>query len=118
VQQKIYWCESDEVRGNWRRLYKKELHEVYFWSNILLIFSRRMRWAGHVVGMVERRVACRVLVERPEEMRPLGKRKNRLEVNNKMDLYEVGRDVDCTDLDQDRNRSRAFVNLVINLPVL
>jgi len=76
-----------------------------------------MRWAGHVVGMVERRVACRVLVERPEEMRPLGKRKIRLEVNSKMDLYEVGRDVDCTDLDQDRNRSRAFVNLVIKLPV-
>jgi hypothetical protein len=59
---------------------------MYFSSDILLIFSRRMRCAGNVSCMGERRVACRVLVERPEERRPLGRRKLKLEDNIKMDL--------------------------------
>jgi len=41
-----------------------------------------------------------------------------LEGNTKMDLSEVRRGVDWIDLDQDRNRWRAFVNLDVNLPVL
>jgi hypothetical protein len=32
----------------------------------------RMRWAGHVANMGERRVVDRVLVEKPEGKRPLG----------------------------------------------
>ena len=59
-----------------------------------------------------------ILVKRPEERRPLGKRKSRLEGYNKMDLSEVRRAEVCIDLDQDRNRRRAFVNLEKNLPVL
>jgi hypothetical protein len=82
-------------------------------GDLLVEKDRRGMW--HVW---ERRVAYRVLVERPEERRPLGKRKSRLEGNNKMDLSEVRRGVDCIDLDQDRDRWRAFVNLEINLPVL
>ena len=57
-----------------------------FSSDILLIFSRRMRWAGHVALFGDRRVARRVLVERPGERRPFGRRNLRLENNNKMDL--------------------------------
>jgi hypothetical protein len=38
----------DKVREDWRRLHNEELHDIYFSSDILLIFSRRMRWAGHV----------------------------------------------------------------------
>jgi hypothetical protein len=51
-------------------------------------------------------------------MRPLGKRKGRLEVNTKMDLEEVRISVDCIDLGQCRNWWPAFVNLEINFPVL
>jgi len=36
--------------------------------------------------MGDRRGAYRVLVERPEERRPLGKRKSRLEGNTKIEL--------------------------------
>jgi hypothetical protein len=73
-------------KGDWRRLHNEELQDIYFSSDILLIFSRRMRWAGHVARMGDRRVAYRVLVERPEERRPLGRWKLRLEDNTKMDL--------------------------------
>ena len=39
--------------------------------------------------MAERRVAYRVLLGRPEEMRPLGRARRRWEDNVKMDLEEV-----------------------------
>jgi len=39
---------------------------------ITLIKSRRMRWAGHVARMGERRGVYRVLVGTPERKRPLG----------------------------------------------
>jgi hypothetical protein len=37
-----------------------------------VIKSRRMRWTGHVALMGDRRIACRVLVGRPDGKRPLG----------------------------------------------
>ena len=52
--------------------------------------SRRMRWAGHVAGMGERRGVCRVLVGKPEGKRPPGRLRRRWEDNIKMDLQEVG----------------------------
>jgi hypothetical protein len=57
---------------------------------IRVIKSRIMRWAGHVVRMVEGRCAYRILVERPEGRRPLGRSRHRWENNLKMDLQEVG----------------------------
>jgi hypothetical protein len=57
-----------------------------------MIKSRRMRWAGHVARMGEGRGAYRVLVERPEGKRPLGRPSRRWEDNIKMDLGEIGID--------------------------
>ena len=63
----------DEVTGDWRKLHNEELNDLYCSPNIFrMIKSRRMRWAGHVAPMVERRGAYRVLVEKPEGKRPLG----------------------------------------------
>ena len=60
-------------------------------TNIVrLIKSRRMRWAGHVVRMVEGRLVHKVLVGKPEGKRPLGRPRRRWEDTIKMDL-EVGR---------------------------
>ena len=39
--------------------------------------SRRMRWAGHVAGMGERRGVYMVLVGKPEAKRPLGRPRHR-----------------------------------------
>jgi hypothetical protein len=60
---------------------------------VTLLFSSsvfRLRWAGHVARMGERRDACRALVGKPEEMRPLGRPRRRWEDNIKIDLREVG----------------------------
>jgi hypothetical protein len=52
--------------------------------------SRRLRWAGHVARMDEKRNAYRILVGKPERMRPLGRRKYWWVDNIKIDLRENG----------------------------
>jgi hypothetical protein len=44
---------------------------------VLVVKSRRMRWAGYVARMWERRVVNRVLVGKPEGKRPMGRPKRR-----------------------------------------
>jgi hypothetical protein len=51
---------------------------------------RRMRRAGHVARMVEKRNAYRIFVGKPEEKTPLGKPTHTCEDNIKMDLREIG----------------------------
>ena len=65
---KIFGSRRDEVM-EWRRqgLHRKKLYALYFSPNIIrVIKSRRVRWAGHVARMVERRGAYRVLVGKLE----------------------------------------------------
>jgi hypothetical protein len=88
---------------------------IYF---IISNKPRRMRWAGHVARMGEKRNAYRLLVEKPEGKRPLGRTIRRWVDNIRMDLGEVEwGDVDWIGLAQDRNRWRAHVNSVLNLRV-
>jgi hypothetical protein len=87
-----------------------------FYCIIRIIKSRRMRWAGHVARMVEKRIAYRLLVGKPEGKRPLGRPRRRWVDNSRMDLGEVGwGDMDWIDLAKDRNRWRAVVNSLLNL---
>jgi hypothetical protein len=84
----------------------------------VIIKLRRMRWAGHVARMREKRNAYRLLVGKPEGKRPLGRPRRRWMDNIRMALGEVGwSDVDWIGLAQDRNRWRALVNSVLNLRV-
>ena len=56
VLRRIFGPRRDEVTGEWRRLLNEELNNLYSSPNILLLIkSRRMRWAGHVARMVEER---------------------------------------------------------------
>jgi hypothetical protein len=60
----------------------------------------------------------RVLVGKPEGMRPLGRPSCRWEDNNKIDLQKVGcGSMDQIELAQDRDRWQALVNAVTNLLV-
>ena len=54
-----------------------------------MIKSRRMRWAGHVARMGERRGVYTVLMGKPKGRRPLGSPRRRWEDNIKMDLQQV-----------------------------
>jgi hypothetical protein len=65
--------------------------------------------------MGEKRSAYRILVGRPEGRRPLGRPRRRWEDNIKMDLQELGWEMDWIELAQDRDRWRALVNAVMKL---
>jgi hypothetical protein len=49
----------------------------------------RMRWAGHVARMGEKRNTYRLLVGKPEGRRPLGRPRRRRVDNLRMHLVEV-----------------------------
>jgi hypothetical protein len=67
VLRRIFGPKRDEVTGGWRKLHNEELHNLYSSPSIIRIMkSRRMRWAGHVARMGEKRNACRILVGKPE----------------------------------------------------
>ena len=95
----------DEVPGQWRKLYNEELNDLYSSPNIVWVIKSRMRWAGNVARMGEKRDVYRILVGKPEEKRPLGRLMHRWEDNLNMDLQEVGYwGMDWIDLAQDRDR--------------
>jgi hypothetical protein len=51
------------VKGGWRELHKEELRYLYSSPNIIRIIRwRRIRWAGHLALMGEKRNACRLLL--------------------------------------------------------
>jgi hypothetical protein len=63
-----------------RRKLRNELRGLYSSPNIVMVIkSRRMRWAGHVARMGEGRVVYRILVWRPEGKRPLRRSRRRWE---------------------------------------
>jgi hypothetical protein len=55
-------------------------------QELTLVINVKMRWAGHVARMGERRGAYRALVGKPEGRRPLGGPRRRWEDNIKMHL--------------------------------
>jgi hypothetical protein len=113
---RMFGSKRDEVTGECRKLHNEELHNSYSSQSIIrMMKSRRMRWAGHVVRMVEKRNACRLLVGKPEGKRAVGRPRYRWVHNIKMDFGEIGwGGVDWIGLAQDRDKCRALVNLVLN----
>ena len=87
----IFGHKRDEVTEKWRKLHNEELNDLYCSPSIFrVIKSRRMRWAGHVERMGERRGIGRVLDGRSEGKRPFGRPRCRWEDNIGRDLQEVG----------------------------
>jgi hypothetical protein len=90
VLRRIFGLKRDEVIGGWRKLHNEELHNFYCSPSILrIIRSRRMRWAGHVARMGEKRNAYRILVGKPEGKRPLRRPIWRWEDDVRMDVREI-----------------------------
>jgi hypothetical protein len=60
VLRRVFGPKRDEVTGEWRKLHNEKLHDLYTSPIIIrIIKSRRMRWAGHVARMGEKRNAYR-----------------------------------------------------------
>jgi hypothetical protein len=56
------------VTGGWRKLHNEELHNLKFSPSIIgMIKSRRIRWAGYVARIGEKRNTCKILVGKPKE---------------------------------------------------
>ena len=75
---------------------------LFYPSNIFrMIKSRRIRWAGRVARMGERRGVYRTLFGKPERKKTLEKHRRRWEYNIKMNLKKTGCDgVDMINLTQ------------------
>jgi hypothetical protein len=66
VLRRIFGPKRDGVTGGWRKLHNEELHNLYSSLNIIgIIKSRRMKWAGHVARMGEKRNVYKLLVGKP-----------------------------------------------------
>jgi hypothetical protein len=90
VLRRIFGPKRDEVTCEWRKVHKKELHDLYSSPSIIrIIKSRRMSWAGHVARM-EKRNTYRLLVGKPEGKRPLGRPRRKWVDNIRIDLGKVG----------------------------
>ena len=58
VLRRIFGLKRDEVTGEWRKLHNEEINDLYTSPNVVrMIKQKRMRRAGHVARMGERREA-------------------------------------------------------------
>jgi hypothetical protein len=90
MTRKIFGPKRNEMIGGWKMLHNVELRDLYSSLSIIrMIKSRRMRLAGHVTGMGEKRNACRLLVGKPEGKISVGRPRRRWVVNIKMDLRDI-----------------------------
>ena len=89
VLRRIFGPRRDGVTGEWRKLHHEELNDLYSSPNIVRVIKLRIRRAGHVARIWQRRGVYRVLVGKPEGKRPLGRPRRRWEDNIKMNLQEV-----------------------------
>jgi hypothetical protein len=73
VLRRMFGPKRDEVTGGRRKLHE-DLHNLYSSPSIIRVTkSRRIRWAGHVARMGEKRNAYKILVGKPEGKRPPGR---------------------------------------------
>jgi hypothetical protein len=126
----IFLPKRDELTGDWKKLHNEKLRNLYSSPNLIrMTKSRRMRWAGHVARMGETRNAYRILMEKPEGKRSLGRSRRRWVDNIKMALgptqahnpwvpgaVSQGRDVKLS-TDLDLAPTSSLVELYLHTPI-
>jgi hypothetical protein len=114
VLRRIFGPKREEVEGDWRRLHNEELHNFYASPRC----SSRGEWTGHVASIGRDEKCIKMLFEKPEGKRPLGRHRRRWENSIRMSLREIGWEgVDWIHLAQDKDQWRALVNAILNLRV-
>jgi hypothetical protein len=111
VLRRIFGPEREED-GSWRELYNDELHSLYSSPNIVMVIkSRRMRWAVHLARMGRGEVFTGFWLG--------GDHWEELGVGGRItDVREMGTDgANWVRLVRDRVSCRAFVSTVMNLQV-
>jgi hypothetical protein len=62
VSRKIFGPKRDGMTGGWRQLHNEELHNLCSSPSIITILKTiRVRWAGHVAQIGEKKTAHRLL---------------------------------------------------------
>ena len=85
VLRRIFGPMTDDLTGEWGKLHNEELNDLYPSPNIVWVIKpRRMRWAGHVASMGEKRGVYRILVGKLGGKRPFGRIRLRWEDNINM----------------------------------
>jgi hypothetical protein len=78
VLRRVFGPKRDDVTAGCRKLHNEGLHNVYSPPSIIkMVKSRRMRWAGHILRMGEKRNVYRILLRKPDRRRPLGRQRRR-----------------------------------------
>jgi len=90
VLRKMFGSMRDEVIRETSRLHNEEFYNLYSLPNIIrLIKSRRIKWAGHVACVRNRRGAYRIFMGKPDGRRPRERPWLRWYSNIETDLQEV-----------------------------
>jgi hypothetical protein len=87
----------------------EELKDLYSSNIVRVINSRRMRWAGHVARMGERRGVYRVLVGKPERRDHLEEPGIDGSIILRLSFRKWDGGTDWIDLAQDRDRWKALM---------
>jgi hypothetical protein len=70
VLRRILGPKRNEVTGGWRKLHNEELQNLYSSSSMIrMIKSRKMKWAGHVTQIGEKKKTYTILVGKSERRR-------------------------------------------------
>jgi hypothetical protein len=115
VLRRIFRPKRNEVTGEWRRLHKEKLYDLYSSPRSDLVKKKEMVVACSTYGGEERCMRCSLW--KPYVKRPLLHWLRR-EDNITMYLKEIGWDgLDWIDLAEDREKWRTFMNAVMNIQV-
>ena len=86
VLRNIFWPKRDEVTGEWRKLHKRELNDLYYSPNLSDKIKNEMSWARSRYGGEE--IFIQDFGGEPEGKRPLADLALDAD-NTKMDLQDV-----------------------------
>jgi hypothetical protein len=91
VLRRVIGPKRDEVAGGCRKLHNEELHNLYCSPAIIRFYKVKDDYMGRTCSTNgENRIACRILVGKPEGRKPLGRSRRRCVCNIKIDLRVTG----------------------------